>query len=533
MEKLYSIICCRVSSDRQVKDGHGLQSQEHRCLQYSESKGYIHEKTFDDDGISGAIEDRPALRAAFEHVEKNLDKKYVMIFDVLDRIARDVIVHWAIRNKIRAKGIKIESPNFKFEETPEGRLVETIIAAQSQYFRENNARQVRQKMQARLECGIYCFSACPCGMEYKKTPEHGKLLHLKEPEASVIKTALEDFASDKLLRRTDVLNFCLENKERLKGRKINFNFVRRILSEITYAGYIEYPKWDVKRRLGFHQPLIDIETYDKIQLKLQKSEKGITLRDKIEFPLRRLVHCSACGLKMTGSKVKGKRKYYMVYTCNNKKCTAKPKNIQKHTPEEGYISLLNKIAPESAIIDLTRAISLDVWKKSIGEIKASEKVVESEIKAKGKQIDTFIDLMSRTTSDVVRGKYESRVEMFEKEILAMKKQPMAENYLNCEDAISEVLHFIGTPADYWQKSNLDGKFMVHNLIFTENPTFNLQNGFGTPEISLPFTIKGAFSDSASSMVDKGNFPWNTLLSTIIEWHPIVKRIKESFAHSLY
>ena len=502
MEKLYSIICCRVSSDRQVKDGHGLQSQEHRCLQYSENKGYIHEKTFDDDGISGAIEDRPALRAAFEHVEKNLDKKYVMIFDVLDRIARDVIVHWAIRNKIRAKGIKIESPNFKFEDTPEGRLVETIIAAQSQYFRENNARQVRQKMKARLECGYYCFSAVPCGMEYKKTPEHGKLLHIKEPEATVIKEALEGFASDRLLRQLDVLNFCLENKEKLNGRKINFNFVKRILSEIVYTGYVEYPKWEVKRKKGFHQPLINLETYEKIQEKQNKPEKRITARDKKEFPLRRLISCSVCGEKMTGSNVGGKLKHYAMYTCNNASCQASPKNIQKHVIEKEYISLLNKIAPESEIIDLTRAISLDVWKKSIEEVKTSGKVAEKEIEAKEKQIETYIDLMSKTTSDIVRRKYEIRVEMFEKEILTLKKQPIAENYLNCADAISEVLDFLGTPADYWQKSNLDGKFMVHNLIFTANPRFDLQNGFGTPEISLPFTIKDAFSNSVSSTVDR-------------------------------
>ena len=62
MEKIYSLICCRVSSERQVKDGHGLESQDQRCKKYSSEKEYLYEKTFFDEGVSGAIFDRPAIK---------------------------------------------------------------------------------------------------------------------------------------------------------------------------------------------------------------------------------------------------------------------------------------------------------------------------------------------------------------------------------------------------------------------------------------------------------------------------------------
>ena len=45
-----------------------------------------------------------------------------------------------------------------------------------------------------------------------------------------------------------------------------------------------------------------------------------------------------------------------------------------------------------------------------------------------------------------------------------------------EEAIAEVLDFLGTPADYWEKTNLEGKFMLHNLVFTANPMYDAQNG---------------------------------------------------------
>ena len=35
-----TVIYCRVSSDRQVREGHGLQGQEQRCRAYAQAHGY-------------------------------------------------------------------------------------------------------------------------------------------------------------------------------------------------------------------------------------------------------------------------------------------------------------------------------------------------------------------------------------------------------------------------------------------------------------------------------------------------------------
>lgn len=503
-QKEWSLICCRVSSDKQVREGHGLESQEQRGKKYSDEKGYFFEKTFLDEGVSGSILDRPAIREILQHIEKNPGKKYVVIFDAIDRIARDVQVHWAIKQAFESLGARVESPNFKFEDTPEGAFIETILAGKAQLDRQQNARQVVQKMKARLECGVYCFSACPCGMEYKKTTEHGKLLHPKEPEASVIREALEGFAVGRYLTQVDVLNFLLKRKsEFAKGKGLNLNFVKRILSAIVYAGYIEYEPWEVARKKGHHEEIISIETFEKIQAKLKKPEKKVTERDNAEFPLTALICCSICGEKMKSSYHPGKAgKYYPHYFCTTKGCTASPRNIKKMKLEEAYNKLLVKIAPESEIIELTKAIALNVWKDAVTGVKSAGRASEQEIKAMKEQVDAYVNLMPKTKSDAVREKYEEKIETLESEILALKKQTPPSEYLNCDEAIAEVLHFVGTPADYWQKTNQEGKYMLHNLIFTANPVYDDQDGFGTPEISLPFTIKDTFLSGVSSQVDR-------------------------------
>lgn len=504
MEKIYSLISCRVSSEKQVKEGHGLESQEQRCRKYSNEKGYTFEETFLDEGVSGAVFDRPAIRQILSHIDKNPHKKYVVIFDDINRIARDVQVHWAIKKEFELRGAKVESPNFKFEDTPEGTFIETILAGKSQLDRQQNARQVVQKMKARFECGYFCLSACPCGMEYKQTAEHGKLIHIKEPEASIIKDALEGFASGRFIMQSDVLNFLLKNRDAFKNNKrIDLNFVKRILTSIVYAGYVEYAPWEVARRKGHHEALISIETYEKIQEKLQKSEKKVTTRDNEEFPLRRLVYCSVCGKKMTGAYHTSKKKVRTPhYTCNNTDCKANPKNIKRAELEKDYKELLHRIAPESEIIDLTKAIALDVWQKSMDDIKSSESEILRENKKRDEQIENYITLASKASNDFAREKYETMAEALEKENKASKKQALPSNNLNTDDAISEVLDFLGTPDKYWEKTNLKGKFMVHDLIFTSNLMYDAQNRFGTPEISLPFTIKDAFSTASSRRVDR-------------------------------
>jgi hypothetical protein len=60
---------------------------------------------------------------------------YVVIFDDLKRFARDTIFHLKLRQELDAYHASVECLNFKFEDTPEGQFVKTVIAAQGQLDR--------------------------------------------------------------------------------------------------------------------------------------------------------------------------------------------------------------------------------------------------------------------------------------------------------------------------------------------------------------------------------------------------------------
>jgi DNA invertase Pin-like site-specific DNA recombinase len=135
-----------------------LESQEHRCRQYAEERGYAVEMVFTDDFTGGGdFMKRPAMRALLAYLAAENAQDYVVIFDDLKRLARDTKFHWGLREALDAHNVIVESPNFKFDDTPEGRFVETMFAAQGQLEREQNSRQVAQKVTARVEKGYYVF----------------------------------------------------------------------------------------------------------------------------------------------------------------------------------------------------------------------------------------------------------------------------------------------------------------------------------------------------------------------------------------
>lgn len=69
-----AVIYCRVSSDRQVNEGHGLNSQEKRCRDFANVKGYKVVKVFYDEGVSGGLFDRPAMKSLINYLDTNVAK---------------------------------------------------------------------------------------------------------------------------------------------------------------------------------------------------------------------------------------------------------------------------------------------------------------------------------------------------------------------------------------------------------------------------------------------------------------------------
>ena len=153
-----AVIYCRVSSSKQVREGHGLDGQESRCRNYAKSNGREIVKVFREEGVSGGLSERPAFFDMLNFIKEQKRRQFIVIIDDLSRLARDVGVHRSYRAAIAKMDATLECVAMVLEDSPEGNFVETIVAATSELERNQNKRRVRVRMHARLESGYWVFN---------------------------------------------------------------------------------------------------------------------------------------------------------------------------------------------------------------------------------------------------------------------------------------------------------------------------------------------------------------------------------------
>ncbi len=506
MSQLKALIYCRVSSERQKTEGHGLDSQEQRCRLRCEQKNYEIEKVFRDSFTGGGdFMRRPAMTELLKHIDKHPHKNYIVIFDDISRLARDVEMHIKLRAAFHYRKTELECLNFDFDDSPEGKYVEVIMAGNAELHRALNRRQVIQKQKARTELGYWPFCPPP-GFRHVKTAGHGKLLTPYEPEAAIIKTALEGFAVDRFETQGDVLHY-LESEKFCGKDKIHFQLVSRLFSRLPiYAGFIEYTPWEVSRRQGHHEPLIDLATFQKICAKLDGRRPVRTRKDiREDFPLRHtLVACGNCGRQYTASyttKTKGYKRGY--YRCNNTACPEHTKSIPIGVIEGQFETILREIKPKPLVLKISEAMLYEQWGKRIANRAASEKKELGEIVRIEDEIKNLVKLAKRASNDRVRLEYEKQIEEFatREEKLKENNDPAKKSKIEFRTALRMVFNYLENPYSQWKYGNLSDKNLVMNLVFEGVLSYDRGIGFRTAPLALPLRVFEHFAISNSRGVE--------------------------------
>jgi site-specific DNA recombinase len=489
-DKPKALVYNRVSSDRQKNEGHGLESQEHRCREYAAHQGYEVEKVFKDSFTGGGdFMKRPAMAEMLAYIDSKPHREYVVIFDDLSRLARDVVAHIKLRAAFNVRNVTPLCLNYNFDDSPEGEYSEIIMAANAQLFRKQNKRQVIQKQKARLEAGYWPFYPPP-GFKHQKHPLHGKLLTADEPKASIIKEALEGFASGRFQEQIDVLNFlrAMGFNKGVRDGKIYLETVKRMLKRVLYAGYVEYVEWDVARRKGHHTGLVSLETYQKIQDKLNGSTVTFKRKDLNEdFPLRGLVNCASCHKPFTASWSSGRNTKFPYYRCKTVGCIEANKSIRREDIESGVETLLRNVRPRQEVLDYAKARLLSKWNKKVEEVSIRKQNREKELAGIRQEIRDYTVLAGKASSEKVRQAYESKLaELIDAELVLEEKVNNPElKQMDFGTAIESVFAYLKNPYEKWANGDMTEKRLLMGLIFSEKLEYDRNTGFGTASLALP------------------------------------------------
>lgn len=499
-----ALIYCRVSSQRQVNEGHGLDSQEKRCRDFAIAKGYDVERVFPDEGISGGLFERPAIKALIHYLDEHPLDKFVVIFDDLARFARDVQVHLQLKAEFTSRGATIECLNFNFEDSPAGELVEIIMAGFAQYHRKDNRRQVMQKMKARIESGYWPFMP-PVGWRNRKDPVHGKILTPVEPFATIFKNAFIKYRDGLLYTQDDVRRY-LHKEFELAGlqNRPSMSTVQQMLKNPIFAGYLEYPEWDIKFMKAQHEGIISLETFNLVQQRLQERTKPWKRRDySSDFPLRQLVLCDACGFAMTASWNKGRNEYYPNYFCRQNSCSYKWKTVRKQILEAEFEELLSLKRPPSGYVDLAADVIQEQWTIRTARDTEIRNQIYSETKLIETKVASYLEQIGNTTDKEVKALYEQSIQ----KLLHEKKQKEAvlgpRKYTDREfgTATEIVLGALKEPVSMWKSRDYDKQRSIVYMYFEGLLRYDLKNGFGTASLAYPVRLINSLGQAKNKSVE--------------------------------
>lgn len=505
-----ALIYCRVSSKRQKDQGSGLDSQEHRCRMHALSKGYQVEQVFPDDITgTGDFMKRPGMVALIDYLEKNNNIDYIIVFDDLKRFARQTLTHLTLRMTLKRYNATVECLNYNFDETPEGEFVETLFAAQGQLEAEQSKRQTRQKMKARMEKGYWAFFR-PVGYKYTDGDGGGRVLVRDEPVAAIVTEALEGFASGRFESKAQVRHFLESFPEFPKGSsgRVHPQRVERMLTQVLYSGHLKSDEWGISLRKANHEPLITLETFQKIQDRIEQKAYKPTRSDlNADFPLRSSVVCGDCERPLTACWSKGRNKRHPYYYCVTKGCESRSKSIRRDVIEGEFETLLKSLTPSMALIGIATAMFKKHWDHRAQSGRARTKSLEAERVKTDRKINLLLErIMDAELPSVIKA-YEAKIKKMEdqKLIIAEKMENCAQPRRPFEQSLRTALRLLSNPHSLWATGHLADRQAVLKLVFADRLAYVRGEGFRTAKTTLPFNMLGGLCGENCKMAVREGF----------------------------
>ena len=348
---------CRVSTERQKKEGDSIPAQITALRKYAADHNYIIAGEYIDDGVSGTRFDRDELGRLLD----NLDSIDIIVFTKLDRWFRSVRHYTAVQEKLDKAGVgwlAIWEPMYDTT-TPSGRLIVNQMMSIAQFEAENTGQRIRQVFEYKKAKGEVLSGNTPPG--YRIENKH---LAPSGDEESVL-TVFRTYARTGSLRRT-----CIECRG-LPGMPRSDKGIKRMLSNRAYIG-------EMNGVPNAHPAIVPKTLFDDVQSQLGKN---IKISQRYEYIFCGLVRCAECGASLAAHTIrqryKGKVYEYPAYRC--------PKHFMRNPKQCENKAILREKALEEHMLSQIRpfieglVLSYEIGEKRRKDIDAKRAAAEKKL----------------------------------------------------------------------------------------------------------------------------------------------------------
>jgi len=515
------VIYVRVSDEDQVQ-GTSLDDQERQCRDVFAGAGIELVRCFRDEGQSAKTAERAAFMDALQFCINKRNQIDVLLVWKVDRFARRVEDHWAIRKSLNDAGVQLRSVTEPIGDDPSSKLFEGILANFAEF--DNAIRRVRcvNGMRARIRDGIWPFKA-PVGYLNRSLARQDLKKTQPDPIDPVVfpilQRLLKGFARGVYTQSDMVRELELADFEKLTGQKPSLRLTDRLLGRQLpfYAGILRDVLGDEEElHAGRHEPMIteaEMRAIEAIRSR-RKGYRASKVRRNSNFPLRGLVLCAACRRPLTGSSSRGAKAYYAYYHCYFRACEWRWKSIPKAELEEAVGALMKRLTLTPKFVALLAQTVVKEWEARRTTVDAAEVRRRLELEELAGKRAKIFELIEGGVYDAVQAR--ERLGRIEQEIAEKNLGDLdpVQNDQSPRVTIEKAARLIEDVFSRWFSLEPELREPFQLIAFPERFTYDRKSGVGTGKLARIFELFQQFETSHSSSVDLTRVGWNEVLQEL-------------------
>lgn len=519
----------RISSQRQINNESPV-TQKDVIQKYADSNNIEIVQWFEDIAKSGKNADRDGLLKMLQYCLKHRGEIDHWIVYNMKRASRDIDSYTTeVKVVLKKLNISIRSATEPgVTDTKEGRFLEGLFVLVGQLDNEGKAETTIDNMRALALQGYWQHPPI-VGYDPCKIPNDlGKLRPSLKPSdmAEKVRKVLERYSKGDI-SKAELTRYAAEAGLRSRyGKKLSKDRIHKLLTNPTYAGFVNDRFTENKNVEGKHVGIISVDTFEANQELLygKNSRKGEThLKLTNKYPLKGLLRCHNCDKNLYASApTMGSGSPSPRYHCSRPSCRGLVKSVKAKQVHADFIDMLQQIKPTDGVLRLYKTILVREAGKSLGNLNKQVTSLRDELS----DLDTkrlkviekvaegvlTVDEKSQLTDAIDSQKLEKAIQL---ETLEKQQQIR-------EGDIDQAIQVMDEVSEQWSVSELDVKVRFQSMLFPKGLVYDSNSGrFGTSEISPLYryapTKKDLPEPEKSFLVAQVHSNWNLILEELNRW----------------